>query len=52
MFSMYNQLNEGGCINNEKKCTGRKLFEGRNPKYLSKTNSTAQVNSHWEKLRK
>lgn len=52
MFLRYNQLNEGCCLNSEKKCTERKLFEGRNPKHWITPKTAAQANSHWEKLRK
>lgn len=61
MFTSYDHLNEGGCTDNEKKCSDRKLFEGTNPKTgagkipqkrWTASQAAANVNSQWEKLRK
>jgi len=61
MFIVYNNLNEGGCSNSEKKCTDRKFYEGTNPKTTEQnivnkkwtsSKPPVHVNSHWEKLRK
>ena len=60
MFTIYNNLNEGGCSDSEKKCNERKFYEGTNPKVMehnvvakkwTSSEPTVHVNSHWEKLR-
>ena len=61
MFSIYTPFNEGGCTDADRRCSERKLHEGKNPKAgnenagkkrWSSGKPAIHVNANWEKLRK